>query len=240
MPQAAASSGLRLLSAGAAQGVASALAEAFQSETGEELDAAFMPVGAVKERLLAGERCDVVVSTPAMLEELARHALVDATTVAILGSVHAGVAVRSSDDAPMIDRPDRLRDSLDAAPRIHVPDPLRATAGGHFVKVLRALGLYETIEARLASHPSGAAAMAALASTSERGSLGCTQVTEIRYVAGVKLVGPLPAPFDLATAYAAAVSVAPRDRILARRFVELLTGPEGARARATAGFEART
>jgi molybdate transport system substrate-binding protein len=228
---------LRLLSAGAAQGIATALTPKFKADTGTEVHASFAPVGVLRDKLLAGEACDLVVSTPSMLDELARGGRIDGATIALLGRVHTGVAVRSGEPAPAIDAPDRLRAALAVATRIHVPDPERATAGVHFVKVLGELGLYETLRPRLAAHVNGSAAMAALAAAHERGALGCTQVTEIVFTPGVSLVGALPAPFDLATAYAAAVSSSACDPERARRFVKMLAGPDSASLRRQSGFE---
>ena len=229
---------VRLLSAGAAQGVATALATELRSTTGAELHAAFMPVGALEEKLLAGEACDVVVSTPAMLEALARDGRVDHATTTPLGRVHAGVAVRAGARAPAIATADQLRVALLAAKRIYVPDPERATAGRHFAKVVREMGLYDALSPRFSVHASGMAAMVALVASGEDASLGSTQVTEIRGVPGVTLVGALPAPFDLVTTYAASVSTAARDPELARRFVAMLCAPAAAGLRSAAGFEA--
>jgi len=229
---------LRLLSAGAAQGVASALAPRFQADTGAEVRATFAPVGVVREKLLANEPCDVVVSTPSMLEEFARTGRIVGATIASLGRVHTGVAVRSGERPPRIDDAQGLRAALAAAPRLHVPDPERATAGIHFVRVLHELGLYEALRSRIAPHASGAAAMAALAAEPAPGALGCTQATEILFATGVSLVGALPAPFDLAAVYAAAASANSRAPDLARRFVAMLTDPQAVALRGKAGFEA--
>jgi molybdate transport system substrate-binding protein len=226
-----------MLSAGAAQGLTSAIAPRLQAEAGAELRALFMPVGALREKFLAGEPCDVVVSTPAMLEEFARAERVDGATIALLGRVHTGIAVPARASPPAIETPDRLRAALSGVTRIHVPDPARATAGIHFVKVLQALELFEALAPRLVSHPNGVGAMTALAAADEPGSLGCTQVTEIRCTPGVRLVGALPAPFDLATPYAAAVCVSARDAVLARRWVDMLTAAASATLRHQSGFE---
>lgn len=209
----------------------------FERDARCEIRARFMPVGALAETLIAGEACDVVVSSEAMLQRFAREARVDGAAIARLGSVHTGIAVKTDENVPAIDTEDRLRAALSAAPRLYVPDPERATAGIHFVKVLRALGLYDRLASRLAAHTNGVAAMTALAAARERGALGCTQITEILYTAGVTLVGALPAPFALATAYAAAVSASAAERELAHRFVAMLAAPANARARRAAGFE---
>jgi molybdate transport system substrate-binding protein len=228
---------LRLLSAGAAQGLANELAPRLRAIAGAELQGTFMPAGAVREKLLAGDACDVVVTTPAMLDDFARDGRVDRSTIASIGRVHTAIAVRGGDPAPAIDTPERLGAALSSARRIFLPDPQRATAAIHFVKVLRALGLYESLGARFSVHPNGAAAMAALASTADSGCLGCTQSTEILATQGVTLVGALPAPLDLATVYAGAVCTSARDADVARRFLALLCGPEGSELRQAAGFE---
>ncbi|HET9762629.1 MAG TPA: substrate-binding domain-containing protein [Casimicrobiaceae bacterium] len=229
---------LRLLSAGAAQGLTKALAPAFERDMQCAVDARFMPVGALEEALVAGEPCDVVVSSEAMLQRFAREARVDAATIARLGAVYTGIAVKVSEPLPTIESEERLRAALLAAPRLYVPDPQRATAGIHCVKVLRALGIYDRLASRLASHANGVAAMTALAASKERGALGCTQLTEILYTAGVTLVGALPQPFALGTVYATAVSASAVEADLGRRFVAMLSTAAHAEARRQAGFEA--
>jgi len=228
---------LRLLSAGAAQGLVRALAPMFERDEQCEVDARFMPVRALEETLVAGAACDVVISSEAMLERFAREARVRGETLVPLGSVHTGIAVRAGERAPAIDTEARLRSALSAAARLYVPDPERATAGIHFVKVLRALGLYERLAPRIASHANGVAAMMALAAAEARGAVGCTQITEILCTAGVTLVGALPAPFGLRTGYAAAVGASAAQRELAQRFVAMLAAPGNATARRAAGFE---
>ena len=228
---------LRLLSAGAAQAVAAKIMIELRADAGVDVRATFQPVGALEDRLLAGEPCDVVVSTAAMIEEFARDGRVAVSTISTLGHVHTGIAVRSGEDAPLIGTSEELRASLATATRLYVPDLERATAGIHFVKVLRALGLHDGAAPPIASYPNGASAMAALAASTERGALGCTQITEIKSTPGVTLVGALPGEFDLATLYAAAVWASTRDPELARRFVYRLAGPDSRDLRRDAGFE---
>ena len=119
-----------------------------------------------------------------MIEEFARDGRVAVSTISTLGHVHTGIAVRSGEDAPLIGTSEELRASLATATRLYVPDLERATAGIHFVKVLRALGLHDGAAPPIASYPNGASAMAALAASTERGALGCTQITEIKSTPG--------------------------------------------------------
>ena len=215
----------------------SALTARFFAETGIEVRATFQPVGVLREKLVAGEPCDLLVSTHVMLEELALEGRIVADTVAMLGRVRTGIAVRSRDRAPAIDTREALGASLVAAPAIYLPDPARATAGIHFLKVLRVLALDQELAPRLHTHANGAAAMAALARSDQEGSIGCTQITEIRITSGVKLVGPLKGSLELATAYAVGLSAVARDGAHARRFAEMLAGRESAALRLQSGFE---
>lgn len=94
---------------------------------------------------------------------------------------------------------------LRKASGIYFPDPVKATAGIHFMKVLQALGLDQELAARLRPFPNGATAMREMAQARGDDVVGCTQVTEILYTPGLQLVGVLPKEFGLPTVYTAAV-----------------------------------
>jgi molybdate transport system substrate-binding protein len=228
---------VRLLSGGAAHGVVEKLAPRFREETGAEIAGTFGPVGAMKDRLLAGEPADLVILTRALIAELAAAGRVLADTCADLGRVRTGVAVRQGDPVPDISNAAALRRTLLDAREIYFPDPERATAGIHFAKVLERLGLRETLAPRLRPHASGAAAMGAMSRAPRNRLLGCTQITEIMITPGVTLVGPLPGEFELATVYTAAVCAAAEAADLARRLAALLTGALTSDLRAECGFE---
>jgi len=158
-------------------------------------------------------------------------------TVALLGAVRTGIAVRDGDSLPDVNDAAALRAAFAVANAIYLPDPERATAGVHFIKVLQTLGIDHDVAARLRPFPNGAAAMRALADEGRRGDIGCTQMTEIRYTRGVTAVGPLPAGLDLTTVYAAAATRHAEDAAIARRFVALLTGPRSEEIRVAGGFD---
>ena len=229
---------LHVLGAGAAKGLVAALEAAHHAETGATLRGEFGAVGAIREKWLSGARCDVIILTAPMLEGMAREGRVDATTVASLGRVRTGVAVRTGEPLPAIDDRDALRRTLLAAAALYLPDTERSTAGRHCVEVLRALRIYDDVGGRMRTFPNGATAMRELGGAREPGSIGCTQITEILYTPGVALVGPLPAEFELATVYAAAVATTAQAPAAALRFVEMLTAPESYDLRRRGGFEA--
>lgn len=228
---------LRLLSAGAAHGTVDALASQFQAETGAEIVGTFGPVGAMRDKLLAGEPADLIILSKALISELAAADHVFPETCTDVGRVRTGVAAKQGEPMPDVSSASALRAALLAAKEIYLPDPLRATAGIHFVKVLDRLGVREEVASRLRPHPSGEAAMRAMSQATGAGLLGCTQITEIKRTPGVVLIGPLPAEFELATVYSAAVCTKAASMDLARRFVALLSGDTSRALRAQLGFE---
>ena len=227
---------LRLLSGGAARGLVEAVRPAFEAETGYRIDGTFSAVGAMRDRLVAGEPADLVILSRALIEVLARGGHVDGATAHDLGVVATAVAVRAGDAVPGLGDAEALRHALAAADAIHFPDPLRATAGIHFAKVLEKLDLRDALADRLRPAANGAAAMHALALSTAVRPIGCTQATEILATPGLVLAGPLPPGCDLSTVYTAAVATkaeAPRE---AAALIAKLTAPSTAEVRQRLGF----
>ena len=228
---------LHLLSAGAAQGLVRALEPRLHDEQGLTLAARFGAVGAMRALFDAGEPCDVLILTDALLRDLAAAGAVRDATQVNLGRVRTGVAVRHGTPPPDVATPESLRQALLAADAVYFPDPERATAGIHFMKVLRTLGIDEALRERLRPHANGATAMRELAAATSPHPIGCTQVTEILYTAGVDLVAPLPPAFELATVYSAALTTRCRDAVQAERLVQALVADDTRALRAGGGFE---
>jgi len=207
---------LRILAGGAAQSLVE------KARPGFEIDGTFSAVGAMRDRLLAGEPADIVILSRALVDELARSGHVVASTITDVARVATAVAVRSGDPLPAIGDKAALAAALGNADEIHFPDPAQATAGIHFAKVMRELGVWEHVAGRLKLAPNGNTAMRALAASTALHPIGCTQETEIRATPGIVLVGPLPPGFDLTTVYTAAVASAARSPSEAARFLSRL------------------
>jgi molybdate transport system substrate-binding protein len=229
---------LHFLSAGAAQGLIKDLQASFTTQTGAQTSGRFGAVGAIKEAFEAQEPCDVIVLTQAMIDTMQAAGTVRAGSARPLGRVFTGVAVRRGDAPPPVSTPDGLRAALRAADAIYFPDPLKATAGIHFARVMRELGVHDELAPRFCTFPNGATAMRELAAATSPRPIGCTQVTEILYTPGVDLVALLPQQFELATLYTAAVVERAAQPELAARLVELLSGPGAAELRLRSGFGA--
>ena len=103
---------LHLLSAGAAQGLVEALAPQFLAQTGIALRSTFGAVGAIREKLLAGDRCDALILTEAMIDQLVATGHVVAGTQAALGRVRTGIGVRNGDVVTRHHEPSSARTKL--------------------------------------------------------------------------------------------------------------------------------
>lgn len=229
---------LHLLCAGAAQGLVKALQPRLLAEAGADIAGRFGAVGAMKEALLAGEPCDVMVLTDRMVGELVASGALRGDTSAPLGRVRTGIAVRRGERHPDVSTAEALKAALLAADAIYFPDAVRSTAGIHFAGVMRQLGIHDELAPRFRTYPNGATAMRELAAHDAPRLIGCTQVTEIRYTEGVELVALLPTRFELATLYTAAVCATAAEPALAARFIALLTGTASRSLREAGGFEA--
>lgn len=226
---------LHILSGGAAQGLVGQLRPAFEARHGCSVEGTFGAVGLMREKLIAGDLCDVLILSDALVRGLVAEGRVDAASVQPIGGVPTGVAVQERQLRADVHTAAELQALLAGAPVIYFPDPQKATAGIHFMKVLQALQL-DGDPRKLRTFPNGATAMAALAQAPEAGAVGCTQVTEILITPGVRLVGLLPPPHDLTTVYTAAVPVDAREPQLARELIAELAAQGNADVRRECGF----
>jgi molybdate transport system substrate-binding protein len=129
-----------------------------------------------------------------------------------------------------------LRAALREADEIHFPDPELSTAGIHFAKVMRELGVWEPLADRLRPAPNGAMAMKALAASKSARPIGCTQATEILSTPGIVVVAPLPPGCALATTYTCAITGHAAAPDQAASLIALLTSDTDRNARRQLGF----
>lgn len=204
--------------------------------TGDRILSSFGTAGVVRDKITAGEPADIVVLPPARLDDLVQQGLVAQQGRTGLGVVRLGVAVRSGTTKPAIATEADIRATLLAAPSIGLADPASgATTGLYFAKLLKQMGLDETLKPRIRLFPDGTAAMEALA----RGEIAIAagQISEIKPVAGTDLVGPLPDALQLLTTYSAGVVARSQKPDAARAMIAFLTSTRMAPAFAAAGFD---
>jgi molybdate transport system substrate-binding protein len=228
---------MHVLSGGAAAAVVKAVQAEFEKSTGASIHGTFSAVGQMRDQLLSGAACDVIILTKPLIEQLIASGHVVADSARSLGKVKTGVAVRTGTTHPSVKTGEQLHAAMSAASGIYFPDPDKATAGIHFMSVLKALGLNETLRSKFRVFPNGATAMGEMAKSAESGLIGCTQVTEINYTEGVNLVDVLPAEFELSTDYTLGICTHAKNQAHAELLSDLLTGSASAAVRKQGGFE---
>lgn len=227
---------LQLLSAGALESSVDDTVATFEAQTGLVVHAEFDAAGAVRDRIAAGGAVDVAIITPAAIAPLVERQLVLGARVD-LGRIGGGVAVRAASAAPAVATEDQFKQALLDADEIYYADPAKATAGAAFVQIARTLGIAEQVAAKSHLAAGGKDAMQQLAASTAPRALGVTQISEIRSVPEVKLVGEYPGALQVKTTYAAIV-VATTARVDdARQLVQFFTGPEFQARLAQSGFE---
>jgi molybdate transport system substrate-binding protein len=227
---------VQVLSGGAAHGLVRALQQPL-AQRGLAIDGAVGALGTMRDKLLAGAPCDLLILSKSLIQELERQGHVQPGSARPLGRVRTGVAVKAGERHPPVGSRDDLAALLSAARALYVPHTVQSTAGQHVAKVLRMLGLEQQMAGRLREYPNGATAMRELAACNEPGLVGCTQMTEILDTPGVEWVGALPKEFELATVYTAAVCTNAADAKAAAACADLLASADSAAARKAAGFD---
>ena len=227
---------LTIFSGGAAQAVVAGLQHEFEQTHGCTLVPKFGAVGAMRDRLLDGEPCDLLVLSASLIDQLLAQCRVVQGSARILGGVATGIAVPVGTPSIDVRSTASLRAALSAARGVYVPDLRKSTAGIHIALMLSALGLDDVLAARIHEYPNGATAMRELAKNASDGMVGCTQVTEIMYTPGVQLVGELPAEHALSTVYTAAVCSQAQHPALAAQLAQALSGEESVSLRRRSGF----
>ncbi len=228
---------IRILSGGAAQAVVEKLAVDFQRATGHEFSCEFSAVGAMREKLLAGDPADIMILTAALIDGLIESGHVAPRSRADLGRVGTGVAVRAGTPMPNVSNAKALRGNILAATVIACPDPAVATAGKVVMAMLDKLGIADEVRDRMKFFPNGYAAMRWLGNSSGKLEMGITQVTEILPNAAVALAGQLPADLQTKTIYAAGLVMNSSQPYISREFIVRLTASEAQPLLAAAGYE---
>ena len=227
---------LNILSGGAAHGLVASLAPRFTMETGFDISGDYGAVGAMADKLRQSQPTDLIILTAALVTQLADETLIVPASIRDVGLVETALAVRAGDPKVSVHDAAGLRAALLAADAIFVPDTKASTAGIHVASVLQQLGIADEVATRLRIFPNGATAMRQLAQSDAKRPIGCTQVTEIITVKGVELSGALPRGCDLATMYAAGVTVHAANANPAQLLIDLMTSADSEALRSQAGF----
>ncbi len=227
-----------VLSGGAAAGVVRGIQDDFETKYNCQIDGTFSAVGAMRDLVLNGNPCDLVILSKTLVQELVSSGHVIENSVRSLGIVPTGIAVPRSRKIPFpkIESAEDLKTAFRSAPALYFPDMEKSTAGIHFMKVLQQLGLDQELANRFKTFPNGATAMSEMSNNPDSNVMGGTQTTEINICPGVQLIGLLPKALELNTDYTLAICRNSQNPELTLKLANILIGQESLAIRQKIGY----
>jgi molybdate transport system substrate-binding protein len=188
---------VRVLSTLALKGAVASLAGRYQAVAGTRIDADFAPTLGLLDRLRGGEGADVVILTKEALDDLAAKAMVVPDSCVDLARSYVGIAVKAGADHPDIATEAALRATLR---RARVAYSRIGASGILFARLIERLGIDAEVNARAHIIPSGFTAERLLSGEAD---LAVQQISELKQVLGVELVGPIPHHLQIPAVFSA-------------------------------------
>ncbi|MEX3843498.1 substrate-binding domain-containing protein [Paraburkholderia sp. BR10882] len=200
------------------------LAEQYERETGQRLTVAAIGGVEAARRVQAGAAFDFAVLASAAIDRLAAGGhLVGARMDVVRSGMAAAVAAGAAH--PVIGTEDALRETMLRAARIGYST---GPSGDHLLRLVERWGVAETLRPRLVMARPGVPVASLIAAGEVE--IGFQQLSELKDVPGVEVIGPLPAGAQLVTVFSAAICAVSQQRQAAADFLAFLGS---ARAEAT-------
>jgi molybdate transport system substrate-binding protein len=223
---------VRLLSTLALMGAVRSLAGRYQAELGTRIDADFAPTIGLLDRLRGGEAADVVILTREGLGELASEGTVAADSRVDLARSYVGIAVKAGADHPDIATEPALRATLLGARSVAYS---RIGASGiFFAQLIERMGIASEIVPKARIVPSGFTAERLVTGDAD---LAVQQISELKQVAGVEIVGPIPLHMQSPAVFSAGRLAASKRVVQADELLKYLASPEAAPVLRASGLE---
>jgi len=227
---------LNVYSTIAMRGALQELIPQFQKESGQTLALTWGTAATLAKRIEEGEPADVAILARSNFDALSKAGKIAAGSDVALAQSSIAVAIKSGAHKPDIASPEALKETLEKAQSIAYSDPAAGGASGvHFAAVLERMGIADEMKAKTKYPPAGGNA-ATLVATGEA-ELAIQQKPEIMNVAGVDIVGPLPADLNKVTTFAAAVIPNSKNPEGAEALLKFLQSPEATKVFKASGFE---
>jgi molybdate transport system substrate-binding protein len=187
---------------------------------------------AIPNRLARGEDADVIIMVGYALDGLIRQGNVVAASRADLAWSRIGLAVRAGAAKPDIATVEAFKRALLAAKSIAYSD----SASGMYLstELFKRIGVYDAIKdkaRKVAGEP-----VAAVVARGEA-EIGFQPISELRPVAGVDIVGPIPAELQIVNVFRAGIATGAKEPDAGKALIAFLTSPAAKPAILQAGME---
>ncbi len=222
---------IRLRSTLALKGAMQRLAGQYQAMAATRIDADFAPTLGLLERLRQGETADVVILTKEGLNELVAEGAVAAESKVDLARSYVGLAVKAGDRHPEIATEPALRQALLAARSVAYSKI--GASGIFFAELIKRLGIASEINAK-ATITSGFTADRLVSGEAD---LAVQQISELKQVSGIEVVGPIPHELQTPAVFSAGRMTASKEAAQADALLRYLASREVAPVLREAGLE---
>lgn len=218
---AASADDLRVLTTGAMKPIVLEVAPGFQKDSKQTLSVENDTAGALVKRIRDGASFDVVLLTPAGIDELAKAGTVSPGID--LARVGIGVMVKTDAPRPDISTVDALKSALLAAKSVAYIDPASGGSSGiYLARLWERLGIADALKPKTKLKQGGLVADLIVSGEAE---IGFQQASEIIASPGVTLIGQLPDEIQNYTIYSGAISTSAQSPAAAAAFFAWLRRP---------------
>jgi molybdate transport system substrate-binding protein len=228
---------VRVMISGGLTAAFNALTPVFEKETGNKVLVAYGPsmgttTNAIPVRLDRGEPADVLIMVGYALADLARKGKVAPDSQVELVTSAIGVAVKAGAPKPDISTPDAVKRALLAAKSVAYSD----SASGVYIQteMFKKLGIEDEMKGKARMIP--ATPVGEIVAKGEA-ELGFQQISELKPVAGIDIVGPLPADLQKITTFSAGVATGSKEPDAARALIKFLSSPAARTELVKSGME---
>ncbi|MET4295883.1 molybdate transport system substrate-binding protein [Bradyrhizobium sp. LB8.2] len=212
---------IRMLSTLGLMGAMRSLSSAFEDATGIHVDADFAPTLALLKRLRDGEAADLVILTREGLDEMIGEGRVVAESAADLARSFVGIAVRAGQVHPDISSEAALRKTLLAARSVAYSR--LGASGVYFAQLIVRMGIAAEINAKAAIVEQG---FTAERLASGEADLAVQQISELKQVEGIEVIGPIPHDLQTPAVFSAGRMASAKQADAADRLLRYLASPE--------------
>ena len=216
---------VRVMISGGLTAAFKALAPEFERTTGNKVLIAYGPsmgttVNAIPVRLERGEPADVLIMVGYALDDLVKQGKVIADTRVDLVKSSIGIAVNSGAPKPDISSADAVRQALLAAKSVAYSD----SASGVYVstEMFQRLGISDAMKGKARQIPAEPVAGVVARGDAE---IGLQQISEMRPVKGVDIVGPLPPELQKITVFSAGIATVSKEPEAGKALIKFLASP---------------
>ena len=212
---------IRMLSTLGLMGAMRSLSSAYETATGVRIEADFAPTQALLKRLRDGEAADLVVLTREGLDEVIGEGRVVAESAADLARSYVGIAVRAGQTHPDIASEAALRRMLLAARSVAYS---RLGASGiYFAQLMVRMGIAAEINAKATIVEQGFTAERLVSGEAD---LAVQQISELKQVDGIEVIGPIPHDLQTPAVFSAGRMASAKHAAAADHLLRYLASPE--------------